>query len=143
MFEENCDHSGPENRENQEEEESWGESTLTFCFLPAQIPLPVFHAGVCFDRQEKSAEKDAAEGSAGKNQWDEEDDDDEEEDVKPPDGTADEDDETEEEAEDEFDSGDEEILTKSGESSRGFCVDYWHEEEILILLIVSDVLISR
>ncbi|XP_041805818.1 probable ATP-dependent RNA helicase DDX27 isoform X2 [Chelmon rostratus] len=63
--------------------------------------------------EEKSAEKDAAEGSAGKNQWDEEDDDDEEEDVKPPDGTADEDDETEEEAEDEFDSGDEEILTKS------------------------------
>ncbi|XP_073324487.1 probable ATP-dependent RNA helicase DDX27 isoform X1 [Pagrus major] len=61
---------------------------------------------------EKSAESDAAEDSAGKNQ--EHDDDD---DVKPPGGVDDEDsdddDEEEDEDEDEFDSGDEEILTKS------------------------------
>ncbi|XP_070848758.1 probable ATP-dependent RNA helicase DDX27 isoform X2 [Chaetodon trifascialis] len=70
--------------------------------------------------EEKSGERNAAEGSAGKNQGveEKEDDDDEEEeeeeDVKPPDGTVDEDDEEEEdEDEDEFDSGDEEILTKS------------------------------
>lgn len=51
------------------------------------------------------------------------------EDVKPPEGDADggddeEDDEGEDgEDEDEFDSSDEEILTKSGESSRGFYLD--------------------
>ncbi|XP_076603079.1 putative ATP-dependent RNA helicase DDX27 isoform X2 [Chaetodon auriga] len=78
--------------------------------------------------EEKSGERGVAEGSAGKNQGaeeeeeeeddDDDDDDDKEEDVKPPDGTAnedddDDDDDNEEEDEDEFDSGDEEILTKS------------------------------
>uniref|UniRef100_A0A671UFF2 RNA helicase n=1 Tax=Sparus aurata TaxID=8175 RepID=A0A671UFF2_SPAAU len=64
--------------------------------------------------KEKSAESDTIEGSAGNNQ--EHDDGD---DVKPPGGVDDEDndddDDEEEEDEDEFDSGDEEILTKSGE----------------------------
>lgn len=69
---------------------------------------------VCFDLQEKSAESDTIEGSAGNNQ---EHDDDDGDDVKPPGGVDDEDndDDEEEEDEDEFDSGDEEILTKSGE----------------------------
>lgn len=65
-----------------------------------------------FNLQEKSAESDTAEGSAWKNQND-----DDEEDLKPPEGGEDND---EEEEEDEFDEGDEEILTKSGESSRVF-----------------------
>ncbi|KAM9361671.1 putative ATP-dependent RNA helicase DDX27 isoform 2-T2 [Symphorus nematophorus] len=66
--------------------------------------------------EEKSTERDAAEGSARKNQNDDDNDDEEEEDdVKPPDGIDDEDDEDEDEdeEEEEFDSGDEEILTKS------------------------------
>nr|XP_046241118.1 probable ATP-dependent RNA helicase DDX27 isoform X2 [Scatophagus argus] len=65
--------------------------------------------------EEKSAEGDAAEGSAGKNQQEEEEEEDakEEEDVKPSAGGDDDDDEEEEEEEDEFDSDDEEILTKS------------------------------
>ncbi|XP_070758517.1 probable ATP-dependent RNA helicase DDX27 [Enoplosus armatus] len=59
--------------------------------------------------EEKSVESDTAEGSAVKNQEDEE------EDVKPHTGEDDDDEEEEEEEddEDEFDSGDEEILTKS------------------------------
>lgn len=65
--------------------------------------------------EEKSAESDAAEGSAQENLEEEDDDDeeDEEEDVKPPEeGDDEDDDEEEDEDEDEFDSGDE-ILTKS------------------------------
>lgn len=65
-----------------------------------------------FHLQEKSAESDPAEGSTWKNQNK-----DEEEDLKPPEGLENND---EEEEEDEFDEGDEEILTKSGESSRIF-----------------------
>ncbi|TKS65624.1 putative ATP-dependent RNA helicase DDX27 [Collichthys lucidus] len=61
--------------------------------------------------EEKSAEGDAAEGSSVKKEDDDDDDDDD--DVKPPDGVDDDDDGGEEEDEDEFDSGDEEILTKS------------------------------
>ncbi|XP_070698916.1 probable ATP-dependent RNA helicase DDX27 [Pempheris klunzingeri] len=69
----------------------------------------------------KSAESDPGEGSSGKNQEEEEDDDEDEEgDVKPPAGHGDggdedddEEEDDEEEDEDEFDSGDEEILTKS------------------------------
>ncbi|TKS65005.1 putative ATP-dependent RNA helicase DDX27 [Collichthys lucidus] len=63
--------------------------------------------------EEKSAEVDAAEGSSVKKENDDDDDDDDD-DVKPPDGVNDDDDGGgEEEDEDEFDSGDEEILTKS------------------------------
>jgi len=134
-FAENRNHSGPENRQNQKEEESGGESTLTFSVLSGR-----FHAsGSCmflkvefyFHLQEKTPEVDLAEGSSEKNpekkkkkkkkkeeeeEEEEEEEDDEEQDVKPPDGEAADDD-------DEFDSGDEEVLTKSGESSRGFYSD--------------------
>ena len=73
----------------------------------------------CNVLQEKSAQTEAAGGSAEKME-----DEDEEEDTKPAAGELDGDDEEEqeeeeeedEEEEDEFDSGDEEILTKSGES---------------------------
>uniref|UniRef100_A0A665X8U3 RNA helicase n=1 Tax=Echeneis naucrates TaxID=173247 RepID=A0A665X8U3_ECHNA len=76
---------------------------------------------------------DAAEGTAGNNQ-EEEDGDDEEKDVKPTaeeldeededDDDDDDDDEEEEEDVDEFNSSDEEVLTKSGEFRRGFYFEY-------------------
>ncbi len=62
--------------------------------------------------------------------------------MKPPAGDNDgaddgaDDDDDDDDDEDEFDSGDEEILTKSGESSRGF-----HFRNMLIILIDLDVLI--
>uniref|UniRef100_A0A665X8U7 RNA helicase n=1 Tax=Echeneis naucrates TaxID=173247 RepID=A0A665X8U7_ECHNA len=87
---------------------------------------------LCFG-SEKSGQSDAAEGTAGNNQ-EEEDGDDEEKDVKPTaeeldeededDDDDDDDDEEEEEDVDEFNSSDEEVLTKSGEFRRGFYFEY-------------------
>lgn len=53
-------------------------------------------------------------------------------DVKPPGGADDEDDDDEEEEdEDEFDSGDEEILTKSGELPEVSC--FWLDDKMILI----------
>lgn len=108
MFVEEFDHSGSENRENQEEEKSWCEfDTQHFCSL--QLILLVFISFFFCNWQEKTSGSLPIECSRGKSQ--------DEEDKKPSagrDGDHDDDGGNTEDDEDEFDSGDEEILTKSG-----------------------------
>uniref|UniRef100_A0A671UFN6 RNA helicase n=1 Tax=Sparus aurata TaxID=8175 RepID=A0A671UFN6_SPAAU len=93
-------------------------------------------------KNKKSAESDTIEGSAGNNQ--EHDDGD---DVKPPGGVDDEDndddDDEEEEDEDEFDSGDEEILTKSGELLDVLCSFYEDASQYNDKLTFGDMNLSR
>lgn len=112
MFVEEFDHSGSENRENQKEEKSWRK----FCFQhfsSLQLILLVFiHSFFC-NWQEKAPAGLPIECSREKSQ-----DEDDEEDKQPSRGRADDQDDDDdgntEEEKNEFDSGDEEILTKSG-----------------------------
>lgn len=108
MFIEEFDHSGSENRENQEEKKSWREF-YSHVFCPASAST--VHFILFGNRQEKASGSLPTECSKGNSQ-----DKGHEENRKPSgggDGDHDNDDANTED-EDEFDSGDEEVLTKSG-----------------------------